>query len=327
MMCGVFGFMAGYGKAKKETFDEVAANTATRGNHAWGVAWIDENDRLRHYKQDGDIRNSLPRAWGLVKKATTFIAHCRWSTHGHGNLNNHPHAIDGGWLIHNGVVKNYDALKAKYRMNLMTQCDTEVFCRMAEAAKGRLPDRMKQAIDFTSGNCVIAALWRHPTCLILARRGNPLSVGRDNNGLWFSSLGVGIQDAASVKHDTLLEYRYKAGLPMVYRKRHLDSSSNVVYARGAKFDPSGREIVQTYSGNSGLMSGTDFARRKSAEAEAAERHRGVPKLSTKVIRPNRVTDDEVSAEEPTNLAELEALEAKAAQDYYDYRSEIEEWTR
>lgn len=317
-MCGVCGFMSGYaGKPDQATFETVVADTATRGNHAWGIAWVDDKNRLRHYKQDGDVRNNMKRAWAMVRNAKAFILHTRWSTHGKGNNNNHPHALDGGWLIHNGVVSNYEKLKREKQYWLVSECDTEIICRLADLATGRLPDRMKTAIDQTTGNLVIATLWHNPERLVLARRGNPLWVGRGDDGLWFSSYGRGIAYAAEVSHDTLLEYRYRAGLPMVYRKRALDATVNVSYSRGGSYDPSGRLITSSH------MSGTDF-RHRGYEQEAVRR---IPQLTTRVIRPNRVTDDE-----PKTMADVlddahdlfSQTEAEnQSQDYYG----IPEWTQ
>lgn len=294
-MCGLMGYISGcQGKPDRDTFMRVAEDTAKRGHHAWGLAWIDKNERLRVYKRNGTILKNLPLAWSMASESLAFILHTRYATHGAlDSSNNHPHPVDGGWMIHNGVVQNYrDLLSHTPGLHLLSECDSEVIGRLAEMAKGRLPDRFKTAIDSTSGNLAIAALWhRHnPACVVLARRGNPLHVGREEDGIWFSSNGVGFH-SESMKLNTLLEYRYKAGIPLIYRKRSLLDRG----IAGRPADSSGRvlEQVQQYGGR--IMTGTEFARQhtKTAEQAAAERRNAqIERDTAQVIRGNRITDDD-----------------------------------
>lgn len=284
-MCGLLGFLSGYaGKPRRSTFEAVVADTATRGKHAWGVAWVETRGKaevIRHYKQAGDVRNHVELAWSMVRNATAFILHTRWATHGGtGNIDNHPHAVDGGWLVHNGVISNYRDIKAEVRGH-MSDCDSETLCRLIEKNHGRLPDRVRDAVDATRGNLAIAALWKSPLCLIIARRGNPLSVGRMDDGLWFSSLGNGF-NGLSVSDDTLIEYRYRGGLPMVYRKRALQPGHSVKKT-GGHYDPSGRLIS------------TPAPAYKPAKLKPMHDAytAGMNRLPvTQVIRPNRITEDD-----------------------------------
>jgi hypothetical protein len=303
------GFMAGYAaKANKARFMTILADTATRGSHAWGVAWLDPKGRLRMYKENGDVGQCLERAWRIVKDARMFIFHTRWATHGaKDGLNNHPHSIDGGWLIHNGVVGNYRQLCQRDDIGLISQCDSEVICRLAEVSTGRLPDRMKDAIDQTTGNLAIAAIWHKPETLVIAKRGNPLSVGRDDCGLWFSSNGVGLETFQKVRDDRLLEYRYKVGLPMVYRKRDLQPYLRPLYSPSVRFDPSGVEITETtgascqtdmfdrprqLTGQNNYVPGMVKGKRKKNRNKYQHRQPNSQPYTSTVIRPNRVASDE-----------------------------------
>lgn len=246
-MCGILGFFADSqrGTPDQKTFEATAKETAVRGPQAWGLATIDGNGIMRMYKAKGDVRHCLATAWAMVKRSRAFIMHCRWQTHGGlDNLNNHPHHIDGGWLIHNGQVKNYDRLKGT-TSGLISACDSEVICRIAENTPGRLPDRLKGAIDATTGNLAIAALWRRPDVLVIARRGNPLSTSRLDDGLWFSSLGGGHQ-GESMPDDSLLEYRFRENRPGVYRRRKLESGKGVY---SGTFDHSGSIIAPRHQGS------------------------------------------------------------------------------
>jgi len=279
-MCGIMGFIGSNGATpSRETFERVLRDTDKRGGHAWGLAAIDHRQVLHMYKKPGRTMESLDQVWSMVGKSQAFILHTRWATHGDksNNLNNHPHSIDGGWLIHNGVVSNYKTVLKHTTPGLISQCDSEVICRLGEQAAGRLPDRMQAAVDATYGNLAIAALWRRPTCLVLARRGNPLHTGRGQEGFWFSSTGVGIPDAKPMEQDKLHEYRLRDGVAVQYRKRKLMHHGNY---GGGTTDPSGRTVREPI-----------VTHRHDLDM-AARGYQPVMFKTEPVVRPNRVVDDE-----------------------------------
>jgi len=100
-MCGVFGFVSsGEGRLNLAALKRIARVTESRGPHAFGFAWIDGRGRLHCFKQTGRITDSLALL-GMAAGARMLIGHCRYATHGdyRQNINNHPHAADGGWIV------------------------------------------------------------------------------------------------------------------------------------------------------------------------------------------------------------------------------------
>jgi len=190
-MCGVFGFVA----KKDNTVDldilaEVAEVTMSRGPHAWGMAWVTKDGRLRMFKQTGRIVDAKPLL-AMAKDAVMLIGHCRWATHGSpgNNLNNHPHPSDGGWIVHNGVISNHESIATRHGLHAVTDCDSEVLGLLVEQNRGRIIDRCGKAVKTCRGNSpiVMLGLWRG-ALVAAADNGQPLHVGETRLSYYLGSL-------------------------------------------------------------------------------------------------------------------------------------------
>jgi len=211
-MCGVFGFVSHDGKGPRDTtLAKIAAATERRGPHSWGIAWVDPRGRLRMYKQPGRITNSLNKLGRLTEGASLVIGHCRYATHGspRDNDNNHPHPVDGGWFVHNGMVTNYRELAKRNDLELLTACDSEVLGHLIETGDGRtLTDRIHDAAAVQRGRMVFAGVWARPHRIVLARRDNPLHLTELDGRAYFASLPDSLPGRPyEVDNDTLLELR------------------------------------------------------------------------------------------------------------------------
>ena len=211
-MCGIFGFVAKKNTIDLRVLERIARQTETRGRHAFGFAWVDQRGRLKMFKSQGRITDHLSLL-RMAEGARMLIGHCRFATHGKpsNNLNNHPHPVDGGWLVHNGVIGAYREIIRENHLRPVTHCDSEVLGLLVErAADGSLFDRVCEAAETCADrDLAMAALWRDPRELILVRAGNPVHVADVSGGYWFASLKKGLPDGAyMLRNNTAVSFTH-----------------------------------------------------------------------------------------------------------------------
>jgi glucosamine 6-phosphate synthetase-like amidotransferase/phosphosugar isomerase protein len=216
-MCGVFGFVSrDGGKMNLGVLARVARVTERRGPHAFGFAWIDRRGRVKCYKQTGRITDHLGLL-AMAADARMLVGHCRFATQGDpaDNINNHPHPADGGWIVHNGQVRNYGELVQGFGLCPISACDSEVLGLLVERGEGSVLDRCRAAVraacpDEEPGSLfsrpsplVLLGLWPRPDRLVAVRRSNPLHYGRTEQGYYLASLSEGLPGVVqSVPDDT-----------------------------------------------------------------------------------------------------------------------------
>ncbi len=163
-MCGVFGFCGI--KPDADLLQEIALLAGTRGPHAHGIYWTDENG------------NHIRKGAGQIKPAilkdvmpALLIGHCRLSTSGtyHMEQNNQPIVCGGIAVSHNGNIPDYLELSRETGIALSTCCDSEILCHLA----GRYG--IEKAISATKG-APTALLLLHNNQLTVFRKKLPLYV-------------------------------------------------------------------------------------------------------------------------------------------------------
>ncbi len=126
------------------------------------------------------------------------ISHTRWATHGAPTpINAHPHTSGGEIaVVHNGIIENYEALRAKLKMQgyvFATETDTEVIAHLVHshwhaAGGGDLKRAVEAAIAEFHGAYAIAVIsTREPGRLVGARQGSPLVVGYGDDDHFLAS--------------------------------------------------------------------------------------------------------------------------------------------
>jgi glucosamine 6-phosphate synthetase-like amidotransferase/phosphosugar isomerase protein len=194
-MCAVFGFVARRNRpVSLRALATIVLGNVNRGQHAFGFAWLDSRGRLRAYKQRGRLTDHLALLH-FLRDARMLIGHLRWATHGSpdDNINNHPHPADGGWIVHNGMIHNYRQLVRANRLCPVSECDSEALGLLIERSSGdTLLRRCADTVESADGGLCMLGLWSRPATLVVARRGNPLSMSHTTEGVYLATLPAGL---------------------------------------------------------------------------------------------------------------------------------------
>ena len=153
-----------------------------RGYDSAGVAVV--NGRLHRLRSAGRVAELERLAGGLSGRIG--IAHTRWATHGvPSERNAHPHVSGGVSVVHNGIIENHEAMRAKLiglGYEFTSDTDTEVIAHLVHArlAQGAadLFAAVRAAVAELVGAYAIAVICESdPTRLVVARHGAPLLLG------------------------------------------------------------------------------------------------------------------------------------------------------
>jgi glucosamine--fructose-6-phosphate aminotransferase (isomerizing) len=205
-MCGIVGYV-GRANATPILLDGLR-RLEYRGYDSAGLAVVDGGE-LGTRKCAGRIASLTT----LVKKqpvsGSLGISHTRWATHGKVNDENaHPHFDASGKLalVHNGVIENYQTLKAELvrggDTKFRSDTDTEVLAHLigklyddscastvdAGGKKARLFEAVRVGLRQVIGTYGIALVHADvPDFMIGARRGSPLVLGVGNGENFLAS--------------------------------------------------------------------------------------------------------------------------------------------
>lgn len=113
------------------------------------------------------------------------IAHTRWATHGApSEANAHPHVSGGLAVVHNGIIENHEALRARLKADgfaFTSETDTEVIAHLVELyfrqSKDLLAATRAAAAELEGAYAIGVVSEDSPNRMICARKGSPLLIG------------------------------------------------------------------------------------------------------------------------------------------------------
>jgi len=207
-MCGIVGYIGN--KNAAPVLIRALKKLEYRGYDSAGIA-IYSGDEIIVKKAKGALKNLAEKITGevipyttkdkefdgaelaLFDKTSNFvdgsmgIGHTRWATHGEpSDTNSHPHTSNDGSIsiVHNGIIENYAALKAKLQAEgvvFHSQTDTEVAAQLIAKIYKEEKDIFKaviKALHTLEGSYALGVLCKdYPDRIICARKESPLVVG------------------------------------------------------------------------------------------------------------------------------------------------------
>ncbi len=250
VMCGIFGY-TGRTQVLPILLEGLRA-LEYRGYDSAGI-FIPGAGAFKEVGAVHNLINELPDDL----TGTSGIGHMRWATHGKPTRKNaHPHRGAHGhvWVVHNGIVENYKALKARLEEEGHTfesETDTEVIAHLIEKEAGDAcltGEALARALSHVRGAYGIAVIdARCPDVLFAARWGSPITVGVGEEGMFVSS-----DPTALLPHTRSAVYledgEYAVLTPREYRIFTFDQQARAPVVSPLDWDPEDlkKEGYETY---------------------------------------------------------------------------------
>lgn len=217
-MCGIVAYIG-----NKEAYPILIKGLKRleyRGYDSAGISLI--NSGLNVYKCKGKVSDLEAFAEGKDITGSIGIGHTRWATHGEPNdVNAHPHysGNENLAIIHNGIIENYDSLKAELMQRghvFKSDTDTEVLIHLIEDVKSNenlsLAEAVRIALTQVIGAYAIAVLDKNdPDVIIGAKKGSPMVVGIGKDEFFLASDATPIveytKDVVYLEDEQIVELR------------------------------------------------------------------------------------------------------------------------
>ena len=194
-MCGIVGY-TGVNSAITPLIEGLR-RLEYRGYDSAGIA-LGTSGKLFIEKRAGKLGNLESSLGDKLPSATSGIGHTRWATHGGPTDNNaHPHVDNEGKLavIHNGIIENYNQLKAelqakghKFHSDTDTESVAHLLSDLRKEFNGDLPAAMREAVKTLRGSFTLLAVHAdNPGVIVGVRRNSPLVLGVGENEFFLAS--------------------------------------------------------------------------------------------------------------------------------------------
>ena len=192
-MCGIVGYI-GKDDIKNILLDGLR-ELEYRGYDSAGIAIL-EDEKIDSFKAIGKLKNLEEKTKDFSNNGFGLgIGHTRWATHGKPTeLNAHPHLGEFSYVVHNGIIENYQELKKSLMsegVTFLSQTDTEVIVHLFEKNYNTLKDpfsAFEKTIEELEGAYAILLITKaDPSKIFFAKNGSPMIVGNDEQSIYFGS--------------------------------------------------------------------------------------------------------------------------------------------
>lgn len=192
-MCGIVGYLGS--EDAREIIISGLHRLEYRGYDSAGIALLNtDNDTFTIYKDKGRVAH-LESITDFTYATNQGIGHTRWATHGIPNqVNSHPHASHNHrfYVVHNGVIDNYNELKQEYLLDdtFISDTDTEVIAHLIEkfSVEMDVSEAIRKTMSLLEGSYALAIIdTTDRTKLYASKNKSPLLIGISSNGMIVAS--------------------------------------------------------------------------------------------------------------------------------------------
>lgn len=185
-MCGIVGYI---GDNNVNFLINKLSKVEYRGYDSSGFANL-KNGKIEVHKSLGAITNLIQKT-DKEKRINCALAHTRWATHGKpSEINAHPHiSKDKNFaLVHNGIIENFNELKNKFNLNIVSETDTEVVVELLSKNKVDNIHSFIDTIKQLKGSYAFALInTKNENTMFVAKNQSPLYCAKKNNEILVAS--------------------------------------------------------------------------------------------------------------------------------------------
>ncbi|CAA7612513.1 glutamine--fructose-6-phosphate transaminase (isomerizing) [Magnetospirillum sp. SS-4] len=191
-MCGIVGIIGRQEVAP--LLVEGLKRLEYRGYDSAGIATLVDGG-IERRRAEGKLANLQALLQARPVSGFIGIGHTRWATHGVPNERNaHPHATGRVAVVHNGIIENYQDLKAELAAAghaFESDTDTEAVAQLIDHHLGRGLDPVEataRALERLKGAFALGIIFAgRPDMMIAARQGSPLAIGYGEGEMYLGS--------------------------------------------------------------------------------------------------------------------------------------------
>jgi glutamine---fructose-6-phosphate transaminase (isomerizing) len=182
-MCGIVGYV-GQREATPILVNGLK-KLEYRGYDSAGLA-VAGGDTLQVVRCRGKLAGLEAMVQRDPPRGSCGIGHTRWATHGRpSEANAHPHRVGSVAVVHNGIIENYLALRARLEVagrRFSSETDTEIVAHLIDEALQEgaptLAGALRMALRQVHGAYALAVVSdQHPGQILAAKVASPLVIG------------------------------------------------------------------------------------------------------------------------------------------------------
>lgn len=193
-MCGIVGYI-GHKPAQSILLGGLR-RLEYRGYDSAGIVTLDTTGKATLLREKGKVAELGKLVSSHATDDSIGIGHTRWATHGVPSQRNaHPHRVGDIYLVHNGIIENYQDLKTvltEQGYTFSSDTDSEVLAALIDSVyqkkDTRLLEAVSDALQMVVGAYGIAVFSiKNPREIIVARQGSPLILGVTDDEVFIAS--------------------------------------------------------------------------------------------------------------------------------------------